>query len=73
MCDTFPHIPDSPPSQCHSTIPAAIQDAFILALQSNTFGGAAVAPPMAQPNTEAAEEYEYVLPYISDLNTYTDY
>jgi len=43
--------------------PAAIAKVDILALQSNTYGGGsvAVAAPMAQPNAEPVEEYEYVL------------
>ncbi|TVY40216.1 putative mitochondrial carrier, partial [Lachnellula occidentalis] len=57
----LPPFLNSPPSQYHSALPAAIQDAVILALQSNPYGGgpAAVAPPMAQLNADSAEEYEY--------------
>jgi hypothetical protein len=40
-----------------------IETVDILALQSTKYGGGgsvAVASPMAQPNTEPVEEYEYV-------------
>jgi hypothetical protein len=42
--------------------PVVIEEVDILALQSTTYGGGsvAVAAPMAQPDAEPVEEYEYV-------------